>query len=324
MSKKYKIFSGSNTRYLAEKITKHNNLTLSDVKLVKFSDGEFQPQLEESVRDYNVYLIQSLNSPCSNLMELLLMADASKRASAKNITAIIPYMGWSRQDRKDKGRVPISSKLVADMLKTSGIDNILTFDLHAEQIQGFFNMPVTHLSASYIFNPYIKNNLNIDNVIIASPDTGGTKRAKKLAESLNTNMVICYKHRKDDGTIDEIKVIGDVKGKDVIIIDDLIDTAGTITLSAKILKEEGAKSVRCFATHPVLSGKAYENISNSKELDEIVVTDSIKLKNESTLNDNEIGALNKIKVLSLDKMISDSIKVMNKKGSVSGFFSLKK
>lgn len=320
MSKKFKLFSGTNTMYLADKV-ENSDFKLSKYDFKVFSDGEFCPTLEESVRDYNVFLIQSIFAPCSNLMELILMADAAKRASAKSIIAIIPYMGWARQDRKDKARTPISMKVVAGMLELAGIEKIITFDLHSSQSQGFFEIPINHLSANYIFIPYLKT-LNLENLIIASPDEGGTKRAKKFADNLHSEMVICYKHRKEANKISEFKVIGDVKGKNVVIVDDLIDTAGTICKAADILIEQGALSVRAFATHPVLSGNAYENIANSK-IQNIITTDSLPLKDFSTLSDIEKIGYNKIITLSLNKMIREAIKITNTKNSLSETFEIK-
>jgi ribose-phosphate pyrophosphokinase len=322
MNKKFKIFSGSNTEYLAKMVISNDSeLILSKSNLIKFSDGEFVPILQESVRDEVVYIIQSLFSPCSNMMELMLMTDAAKRASATEVIAIIPYMGWARQDRKDRGRTPISMKLVANILKTSGIDKIVTFDLHSEQIQGFFDIPVNLLSANYIFIPYLKS-LNLDNILIASPDVGGTKRAKKLADKLHSEMVICYKHRSTDGNIQEMKIIGDVKDKNVIIVDDIVDSAETICKAADLIISEGAKSVYAFVTHPVLTDKAYENIANSK-ITKLIITDSIPLKDFDDMNELEGKGLDKIKILSLDNMISKAIMVMNNKDSLSEYFDIK-
>lgn len=322
MNPKFKIFSGTNTKYLAKKVVSNDiELTLSNSKLITFADGEFVPILEESVRDEKVYIIQSIITPCSNLMELLLMTDASKRASANEVVAIVPYMGWARQDRKDKGRTPISMKLVANMLKTAGVDKVLTFDLHSEQIQGFFDIPVNLLSANYIFVPYLKS-LNLDNLVVASPDVGGTKRAKKFADKLKSEMVICYKHRNQDGKIEEMKVIGDVKDKNIIIIDDIIDSAGTLCKSADIIMENGAKSVYAFITHPLLTGKAYENLANSK-ITKLITTDSILLKDKTLMNELELKGLEKIEVLSLDNMIAKSITIMNNRDSLSEYFDIK-
>lgn len=321
MGKKFKIFSGSKSNYLAKKVVDEYGIELNKSRLKVFADGEFCPHLDESVRGFKVYILQSIFTPCSNMMELMLMTDAAKRASAKEVIAIIPYMGWARQDRKDAGRTPISMKLVANLLKTSGIDKIITFDLHSDQVQGFFDIPVNHLSANYIFIPYIKQQ-NLDDLIIASPDVGGSKRAKKFADSLGKEMVICYKHRNPDGNIMEMKVIGDVKDKNVIIVDDLVDSAGTLCKSADSIIEQGAKTVTAFITHPVLSGKAYENIANSK-ITQLVTTDSLPLKEYDSLSDIEKVGFNKIKVLSLSGMISNAIKVVNNKDSLSNYFEIK-
>jgi ribose-phosphate pyrophosphokinase len=320
MEKKFKLFSGTNTRYLAEKV-ENESIKLNKSKFETFSDGEFLPTLEESVRDYNVFIIQSIFAPCSNLMELLLMCDAAKRADAKHIIAIIPYMGWARQDRKDKARTPISMKIVAGMLEFSGIQKIITFDLHSSQSQGFFEIPINHLSANYIFIPYLKK-LKLDNLLIASPDEGGTKRAKKFSDHIGCDMVICYKHRSKANNISEFKVIGDVKGKNVILVDDLIDTAGTICTAADVMIDQGALSVRAFATHPVLSGKAYENISKSK-IQNIITTDSLPLKNHESLSEIEQLGYDKIITLSLNEMIRGAIKVSNTKNSLSEIFEIK-
>jgi ribose-phosphate pyrophosphokinase len=255
------------------------------------------------------------------MMELMLMTDAAKRASAKEVIAIIPYMGWARQDRKDKGRTPISMKLVANILKTSGIDKVLTFDLHSDQIQGFFDIPLNLLSANYIFIPYLKS-LNLDNLIISSPDTGGTKRAKKFADKLHSEMIICYKHRNNTGNIEEMKLIGEVKDKNVVIVDDIVDSASTLCKAADLIKEEGAKNVYAFITHPLLTGKAYENLASSK-ITKLITTDSIPLKDYEDMSELEAKGLDKIKVLSLDNMISKSIIIMNQKDSLSEYFDVK-
>ena len=322
MNTKFKIFSGSNTKYLAKKVVDSDvDLTLSNSKLITFADGEFVTILDESVRDEKVYIIQSLFSPCSNMMELMLMTDAAKRASANEVVAIIPYMGWARQDRKDKGRTPISMKLIANLLKTAGIDKVLTFDLHSDQIQGFFDIPVNLLSANYIFVPYLKT-LNLDNIVVMSPDLGGTKRAKKFADKLKSEMVICYKHRNQDGKIEEMKVIGDVKDKNVIIIDDIVDSASTLCKSADLIMENGAKNVYAFITHPLLTGKAYENIANSK-ITKLITTDSIPLKNYENMNALEAKGLEKIEIISLDIMIAKAIMIMNNRDSLSDYFDVK-
>uniref|UniRef100_UPI00358E7C95 ribose-phosphate pyrophosphokinase n=1 Tax=Thermophagus xiamenensis TaxID=385682 RepID=UPI00358E7C95 len=295
-----KIFSGTSTRYLAEKISLCNGRELGNVNVMRFSDGEFTTAFEETIRGAHVFLIQSTFPPSDNLFELLMMIDAAKRASAYKLVAVIPYFGFARQDRKDKPRVAIGAKLVADLLTTAGVDRIITMDLHADQIQGFFDIPVDHLYASSIFVPHIRK-LNLDNLVVASPDVGGTKRANAYAKFLNAPMVICHKHRSKANVVDEMRIIGDVAGKNVVILDDMVDTAGTLTKAADMMIEQGAKSVRAFATHPVLSGPAYENIENSK-ISELYVTDSIPLRKKS----------DKIKVLSAAQLFADTIdKVYN-------------
>ncbi len=295
-----KIFSGTQTRYLAEKMSLCSGRELGNVKLVKFSDGEFATAYEETVRGSHVFIIQSTFPPSDNFFELLMMIDAAKRASAYKIVAVMPYFGFARQDRKDQPRVSIGAKLVADMLSTAGVDRIITMDLHADQIQGFFNIPVDHLYASSIFVPHIRQ-LKLDDLVIASPDVGGTKRANTYSKFLGTPMVICHKYRSRANEVDEMRIIGEVKDKNVIILDDMIDTAGTLTKAAEMMVAEGAASVRAYATHPVLSGSAYERIENSA-LTELYVTDSIPLKNKSA----------KIKVLSVAPLFADTIdKVYN-------------
>ncbi len=295
-----KFFSGTATKYLAEQIAKHYGIPLGKTTLTKFSDGEFQPSFDESVRGTNVFIFQSTFPPTDNLMELLLMIDAAKRASAYKVIAVIPYFGWARQDRKDKPRVSIGAKLVADLLSAAGVDRIMTMDLHADQIQGFFNVPVDHLYASTVFIPYIKS-LGLDNLVIASPDMGGSKRANAYSRILKCEMAICYKHREKANEVSDIRIIGEIKGRNIVIIDDMIDTAGTITKVAEKMMAEGAKSVRAVATHPVLSGKAFDRINNSV-LTEVVVSDTIPLKQQS----------DKIKVLSVAPLFAEVIyKVYN-------------
>ncbi len=305
-----KIFSGIATKYLAEKISLSSGRELGNVNVLRFSDGEFATVYEETIRGSHVFIVQSTFPPADNLLELLMLIDAAKRASAYKIIAVIPYFGFARQDRKDQPRVSIGAKLVADMLTTAGVDRVITMDLHADQIQGFFNLPVDHLYASSIFVPYIKQ-LNLDDLVIASPDVGGTKRANSYAKFLQTTMVICHKHRAKANVVEEMRVIGDVKGKNVILLDDMVDTAGTLTKAAGMMMEQGAKSVRAFATHAVLSGKAYENIENS-ELIELVVTDSIPLRRESP----------KIKVLSVAQVFADTIDKVYNYQSISNQFIL--
>jgi len=303
-----KFFSGRATRYLAEKIVKSFGNELGQSSVMKFSDGEFQPSFEESVRGCKVFIIQSTFQPVDNLFELLMMIDAAKRASAYNIVAVLPYFGFARQDRKDKPRVSIGAKLVTDLLTTAGVDRVMTMDLHADQIQGFFNVPVDHIFASSLFVPYIKN-LNLDNLVIAAPDMGGTKRANAYSRFLKCEMVICYKLRKKANYIDEMQVIGNVKGKNIVIVDDMVDTARTLTLAAQMMIDKGAISVRAAITHPVLSGDAYEKIENSP-IKELLVTDSIPLQQESK----------KIKVISVADIFADVINKVYNYQSISNSF----
>lgn len=307
--KPIKMFSGRASTKIANKIAKSYGTKLGKVSIQEFSDGEFQPSFDETVRGAHVIIIQSTKPPIDNLFELLLMIDAAKRASAYKIIAVIPYFGFARQDRKDKPRVSVGSKLVADLLSTAGISRIITLDLHADQIQAFFNVPVDHLYASSIFVPYIKK-LNLDNLVVAAPDMGGTKRTNAYAKFLNTEMVICYKARKKANVVGDMTIIGNVKGKNVIILDDMIDTAGTITKAANMMMKKGAISVRAFATHPVLSGPAYERINDSKIL-EVVVSDSIPIdKNKS----------GKFKVISIAHVFADVIKKGYSYKSISSNF----
>ncbi len=303
-----KIFAGQNSRGLAEKIAKSYGIELGKTSFLKFSDGEFQPCYEETVRGNYIFIIQSTYMPTENLFELLLMIDAARRASAYKIVAVIPYFGFARQDRKDKPRVSIGAKMVANLLSAAGVDRVVTMDLHADQIQGFFDTPVDHLYASALFLPYIVN-MNLDNLVVASPDMGGTKRANTYAKFLKAPMVISYKSREKANIVGEMKVIGDIKDKNVIILDDMIDTAGTLSKAANIIKEGGAKSVRAFATHALLSGPAYERIENSA-LTELIVSDSIPLKQKS----------DKIKVLSIADIFADVIKKIYNYQSISSTF----
>ena len=303
-----KIFSGTNSRYLAEEIAYSYGTALGNVEIQKFSDGEINPTFNDSVRGSHVFLVQSTFPPTDNLMEVLLMVDACKRASAKHITVVMPYFGYARQDRKDKPRVPIGAKLIANLITAAGADRMMTCDLHAGQIQGFFDIPVDHLDGSYIFVPYLRS-LNLDNIVFASPDVGGTKRARNYAQFFNADMVICDKHRARANEVTSMQVIGEVEGKDIILVDDIIDTGGTLAKASQILKEKGAKSVRAVITHPVLSGKAYENIENS-ELEELIVTDTIPLKKESS----------KIKVLSVADMFAKAIRKLHDNESISSLF----
>lgn len=308
MSTGVKIFSGRATKKLAESIATNYGVGLGNVIVTEFSDGEFQPSLEETVRGQHVFLIQSTMPPTENLFELMLMIDAAKRASAKSIVAVIPYFGFARQDRKDKPRVAIGSKMVASMLESAGVDRIMTMDLHADQIQGFFEKPVDHLYASTIFLPYIKS-IDTGNLIMAAPDAGGAKRANSYSKKLDLGLAICHKQRKVANEVAEMTVIGDVEGKDVILVDDMVDTAGTLTKAADLFLEKGAKSVRAICTHAILSGPAYERIENSG-LTELVVTDSIPVKRES----------DKINVLSVAKLYSDVMHSVINQESISAHF----
>ena len=274
-----KIFPCTQSIELAQKIANAYGAELGNVITSTYSDGEFQPSYEESIRGTRIFIIGSTNPGPENLMEMLLMIDAAKRASARHITAVLPYFGWARQDRKDKPRVPIAAKLVAKMLEAAGATRIITMDLHADQIQGFFEKPVDHLFASTIFLPYVQG-LKLDNLMIASPDMGGSKRAYAYSRALECDGVICYKQRAKANVISHMELIGDVKGKNVVLVDDMVDTAGTLTKAADLMMERGALSVRAICTHPILSGNAYENIENSK-LQELIVTDSIPLKQKS-------------------------------------------
>jgi ribose-phosphate pyrophosphokinase len=308
MAQGIKIFAGRASQEIAERIAKSYGTHLGKVTVLEFSDGEFQPSFEETVRGQDVFIVQSTMPPSDNLFELLLMVDAAKRASARKIVAVMPYFGFARQDRKDKPRVAIGAKLVANMLMAAGVNRLITMDLHADQIQGFFEVPVDHLYASTIFYSEIEK-LNNGNLIMAAPDAGGTKRANSYAKKLNTGLAICHKQRKKPNEIAEMTVIGDVEGKDVILIDDMCDTAGTLTTSANLFMEKGAKSVRAFCTHAVLSGPAFERIENSK-LTELFVTDTIPLTRTSP----------KIKVLKTDELFADVIHSVMENKSISSHF----
>jgi len=308
MENEVKIFSGRYSTDLAEKIAQSYGLNLGNVIVSSFSDGEFQPSFEETVRGKKVFIIQSTPPPFDILLELLLMIDAAKRASAKQIIAVIPYFGMARQDRKDKPRVPIGAKLIANLLSSAGATRIMTMDLHADQIQGFFEVPVDHLFASTIFIPYIKS-LKLKNLVIASPDIGGSKRANIYAKHLNCEMVICYKNRKKANVVDSMKIIGDIKNKNVILIDDMMDTGGTMCKASELMISNGAHSVRAICTHAILSGNAYDNISNSA-LDELVVTNSLPLQ----------GNHKKIKVLNISDLFAKTIKNVNTNKSISSQF----
>ena len=308
MAREVKLFSGEATRYLADNIALSYGLPLGDVIVSHFSDGEFSPYFDETVRGCDVFIIQSTFAPTNNLFELLMLIDAAKRASAHYITAVIPYFGYARSDRKDKPRVAIASKLVANLLTAAGVTRVMTMDLHAPQIQGFFDVPVDHLDASSIFVPYIKN-LNLPNLLVAAPDMGGVYRAREYAKFFNAEMAICDKQRKRANEIASMQVIGDVAGKDVILVDDIVDTAGTLTKAADLLMEKGASSVRAFCTHAVLSGKAYETIENSK-LTELIVTDTIPLRKKST----------KIVQLSTAELFAYAIRRVYEYSSISNLF----
>lgn len=303
-----KIFSGTSSLYLAERIADYYGDSLGDITLQRFSDGEMQPVINESVRGAYVFFIQSTFAPAENMMELLLMIDAARRASAGYITAVIPYFGYARQDRKDKPRVPISSKLMANLLQAAGANRIMTMDFHADQIQGFFDIPVDHLKSEAIYIPYLQEQ-SLDNVIFASPDVGGVKRARTFSNYFDRPLVICDKVRKRANEVAGMTVIGDVAGADVILVDDLVDTAGTLCRAADVIIQKGAKSVRALCTHPVLSGNAYENIEKSK-LDEVLVCDTIPLRRPAS----------KIKVLSTAKLFARAIRNTHEHRSISALF----
>ncbi|MDN3708488.1 ribose-phosphate pyrophosphokinase [Myroides ceti] len=303
-----KIFACSQSLELAEKIAKNYGVELGKVTFSHYSDGEFQPSFEESIRGIRVFLVCSTFPSADNLMELLLMIDAAKRASARHITAVIPYFGWARQDRKDKPRVPIGAKLVAKMLETAGATRVMTMDLHADQIQGFFEKPVDHLFASTIFLPYVQS-LELENLTIASPDMGGSKRAYAYSKYLGSEVVVCYKQRKKANVIDTMELIGEVAGRHVILVDDMIDTGGTLAKAADVMIEKGALSVRAICTHAILSGGAYEKIEKSK-LTELIVTDSIPLKQKSE----------KIRVLSCAELFADVMHMVQNNNSISNKF----
>lgn len=306
-----KLFAGSGSTELANKISKSYGKELGEMTLSRFSDGEFQPFYNESVRGSDVFLIQSTHQPTDNLFELLLMIDAAKRASAHYITAVVPYFGYARQDRKDKPRVAIGAKMIANLLTAAGAHRIMTMDLHAAQIQGFFDIPVDHLDAASIFVPHIKS-LNLPNLTIASPDMGGSYRARTFAKYFNAEVVICDKQRKRANEIESMSIIGDVSGQDIVLIDDICDTAGTLSKAASLIMENGATSVRAVCTHPVLSGKAYETIEKSV-LSELIVTDTIPLKGD---------AGSKIKVLSTADLFARAITNINEHGSISDLFKI--
>ena len=308
MQTSVKIFSGTSSQYLADKIAQQYGSPLGRSITQKFSDGEFQPVFQESIRGDMVFLIQSTFSPADNIFELLLMIDAARRASAYKVVAVIPYYGYARQDRKDKPRVAIGSKLIANMITAAGADRVITMDLHAPQIQGYFDIPVDHLDSSAIFIPYIEN-LKLERLTFAAPDVGSANRIREIASYFNAEMVICDKHRKRANEISSMVVIGDVEGKDIVLIDDICDTGGTLSKSAGLLKDKGARSVRALCTHPVLSGNAYANIENSV-LEELVVCDTIPLKQQSP----------KIKVLSVAQLFGVAIRNAYENKSITSLF----
>ncbi len=303
-----KLFACKQSIILAKKIAKSYDTTLGKINRTCFSDGEFQLAFEESVRGRRVFIIGSTFPNADNLMEMLLMLDAAKRASARHITSVMPYFGWARQDRKDKPRVAIGAKLIANLLQSAGATRIITMDLHADQIQGFFEKPVDHLMASTFFLPWIKK-LNLKNLTIASPDMGGSKRAYAYSKNLHSDVVICYKQRKKANTIGHMEVIGDVKNKNIVLVDDMIDTGGTLTHAANLMKERGAKTVRAICTHPILSSNAYEKIEQSS-LTELIVSDTIPLKKE----------ISKIKVVSCAPLFADVMHKVQDNKSISGQF----
>ena len=308
MDVEVKIFSGTNSKYLASDVADHYGQSLGNIDMQHFSDGEFQPNILESVRGAYVFFIQTTNAPTDNLMELLLLIDAARRASAGYITAVIPYFGFSRQDRKDKPRVAIGSKLIANLLTAAGTNRIVTMDLHADQIQGFFDIPVDHLSSTAVFFPYLED-LDTHNLLFAAPDVGGTKRARNYAKYFRTEMVICDKVRKKANEVAGMTVIGEVEGRDVVLVDDIVDTANTLCKAADAIMAKGAKSVRAICTHPILSGNAYQNLENS-QLTELVVCDTIPLKQQSS----------KIKVLSVARLFATAIKHTHEHKSISSLF----
>jgi len=308
MKKPVYIYSGRASEYLATKIAECYGKSLGIVNYATFSDGEFRPSFEETVRGGEVFIIQSTFSPAENLLELLMMIDAARRSSAKRVIAVIPYFGYARQDRKDKPRVPITAKLIANLIIAAGAKRIITMDLHSDQIQGFFDVPVDHLYCSTIFVPYLKS-LNLPNLTVASPDAGGAKRAAAYAKFLNTELVICFKQRLKANVIEKMTIIGDVAGKDIMLVDDIVDTAGTLTFAADLMMEQGANSVRACITHPVLSGKAYEKIEKSK-IKQLIVSNTIPLKEK----------LDKITVVDTSCLFADVIRAVNKCQSISSHF----
>ena len=309
MNNSYKIFSGTNSRYLAEEMCKHLGIELGKMNTTRFSDGEFAVSFEESVRGCDVFLVQSTFPNSDNLMELLLMIDAAKRASAKSIIAVVPYFGWARQDRKDKPRVSIAAKLVSDLLTTAGIDRLITMDLHADQIQGFFNVPVDHLYSSSVFVPYIES-LKLEDMVIASPDVGGAKRANGYAKYFHCPLVLCHKQRMKANVVANMTIIGDVVDKDVVLVDDMIDTAGTICKAADLMREKGARSVRCLSSHALMSGPAVERV-NASALEEVIFTDSIPF---------DTARCEKVSVISIAELFANTISCINTNQPISKFY----
>ncbi len=304
-NKNFLVFSGTATRYLAEKICASLDCPLGNMSTTRFADGEFEICFEESIRGKDVFLVQSTFPNADNLMELLLMIDAAKRASARTVNAVVPYFGWARQDRKSKPRVSIAAKLVADMLSVAGINRLITMDLHADQEQGFFNVPVDHLYASSVMLPYIQS-LKLENLVIATPDVGGAKRAGTYSKYLDCPLVLCNKTRKRANEVATMQIIGDVEGADVVLLDDMVDTAGTITKAADLMKEHGARSVRAIASHCIMSGAANERVQSSA-LEEIIFTDSIPYK----------GSCSKVKQISVADIIAETIRRVLNNESIS-------
>lgn len=307
----FKIFAGTKSHYLAEQICKDLGVELGKMNIQHFADGEFEVSFEESIRGCEVFLVQSTFPNTDNLMELLLMIDAAKRASAKSIIAVVPYFGWARQDRKDKPRVSIAAKLVADLLSTAGIDRLITMDLHADQIQGFFDVPVDHLYASSCFIPYIQS-LKLENLVIATPDVGGAKRANSYAKYLNAPLVLCHKQRAKANVVENMTIIGDVKDKDVVLVDDMVDTAGTITKAANLMIENGAKSVRALASHAIMSDPASKHVDESA-LVEMIFTDSIPFTKECK----------KATIISISELFAETINRVHNNESISSSYLIK-
>ena len=307
----FKIFSGTRSHYMAAEICKDLGVELGKMNILHFADGEFEVSFEESIRGCEVYLVQSTFPNSDNLMELLLMIDAAKRASARSVVAVMPYFGWARQDRKDKPRVSIAAKLVSDLLTTAGVDRVITMDLHADQIQGFFNVPVDHLYGSSVFIPYIQS-LGLENLVIATPDVGGAKRANSYAKYLGVPLVLCHKQRAKANVVAHMTIIGDVKDKDVILIDDMVDTAGTITKAADLMMENGARSVRALASHAIMSGPATERVNESARK-EIIFTNSIPYEKECE----------KVTIISVARLFADTIRRVHNNESISSQYLIK-